>query len=321
MKDIHFNAADLNLVKVLDALVRELSVARAARRLGVTPSAVSHALRRLREMLRDPIVVRSGRAVRPTPRALELAPLAASICESARQLLSDVPGGDPRNWQETLRVVGSDYALAAWIFPALSVARREAPGLRVAALTLDAVDWERQLIDGAADFAVRDQRPVNPKLRWLSLGQETYVVVMRRGHPLSRGRLDLNRYCRATHAMVSVMGGGFHGGVDSELALSGTTRTVSVSVPTFLAGIALVRRSELLLSLPKRLADSYDGIVSTRPLPIRSPSFEVTLVWHARTDASALHRWFRGHIKEVGADPVSARMKSVRSTSLARSSP
>ena len=297
MNSIHFNDADLNLVKVLDALVREMSVARAARRLGVTPSAISHALGRLRVLLRDPVVVRSGRSIRLTPRALALAPVAASMCEAARGLLADTPDTDPKVWQDTIRILGSDYALAAWVFPAVVAARTDAPGLRIAAISLDAAEWERQLIDGAADFAIRDEQPVNPKLRWITLAQEHYVVVMRSGHPLSRGRLNRERYCRAEHALVSVIGGRFQGPVDARLAASGVTRNVMVSVPTFLAGIDLVRQSDLLVSMPQRLAQNYRGLVVSRALPITSPLFDVTLVWHARTDVSRRHAWFSVLIK------------------------
>lgn len=308
---VHFNDADLNLIKVLDALVREVSVARAARRLGVTPSAISHALSRLRLMLRDPVVVRSGRTLRLTPRALALAPVAASMCDAARGLLTDAPDTDPGKWQDTLRVLGSDYALAAWVFPALVLARTEAPGLRFAAITLDAADWERQLIDGAADFAVRDQQPRNPKLRCIALAQEErYVVVMRPGHPLSRGRLDPDRYYRAAHALVSVIGGGFHGAVDAQLAAVGRTRNVMVSVPTFLTGIELVRQSDLLLSMPRRLAQHYRGVIVSRALPVPSPSFDVVLVWHARTDGSLPHAWFRALIKKFSTAADLRRQKS-----------
>src|ERR1700758_2364069 len=174
MNTVHFNDADLNLVKVLDALAREISVGRAARRLGVSPSAISHALVRLRAMLQDPVVVRSGRSLRLTPRALALAPVAASVCEAARGLLADAADTDPKGWQDTIRVLGSDYALAAWVFPALAQARTDAPGLRIAAIGLDVPEWERQLVDGAADFAVRDQPPANPKLRWVTLARENY---------------------------------------------------------------------------------------------------------------------------------------------------
>jgi len=307
---VHFNDADLNLVKVLDALVREVSVTRAARRLGVSPSAISHALGRLRLMLRDPVVVRSGRTLRLTPRALALAPVAASMCEAARGLLTGAPDTDPAKWQDTVRILGSDYAFAAWVFPALALARSEAPGLRVAAISLDTAEWERQLIDGAADIAVRDQQPGNSKLRCITLAQERYVVVMRPGHPLSRGRLDLDRYYRAAHALVSVIGGGFHGSVDAQLSASGRTRNVMVSVPSFLAGIDLVRRSDLLLSLPKGLAHHYRELVASRPLPVPSPSFDVVLVWHARTDGSLPHAWFRGLIKKIGAAADPRRLKS-----------
>ncbi len=222
------------------------------------------------------------------------------MCEAARGLLTDAPDTDPRKWQDTLRILGSDYALAAWIFPALALARTEAPGLRVAAISLESAEWERQLIDGAADFALRDQQPRNSKLRCITLAQEHYVVVMRPGHPLSRGRLDPDRYCGAAHALVSVIGGGFHGAVDAELEASGRTRNVMVSVPTFLAGIDLVRRSDLLLSLPRRLAQHYRGLVASRPLPVPSPSFDVVLVWHARTDGSLPHAWFRALIRKFG---------------------
>jgi DNA-binding transcriptional LysR family regulator len=296
---IHFNDADLNLIKVLDALVREMSVARTAKRLGVSPSAISHSLGRLRVMLNDPIVVRSGRTLRLTPRALLLAPVAASMCEAARGLLADTPDTDPKKWQDTIRILGSDYALAAWVFPALVAARSDAPGLRIAAISLDAAEWERQLIDGAADFAVRDEQPANPKLRWITLAREHYVVIMRSGHPLSRARLNLEKYCRADHALVSVVGGGFQGPVDTQLGALGKTRNVIVSVPTFLTGIDLVRRSDLLLSMPHRLALKLRGLVACQALPIPSPSFDVTLVWHARTDGSRPHAWFRALIKRM----------------------
>src|ERR1700752_2108968 len=256
MNTVHFNDADLNLIKVLDALAREISVTRAARRLGVTPSAVSHALARLRIMLHDPVVVRSGRSLRLTPRALALAPVAATVCEAARGLLADTPDTDPKGWQDTIRILGSDYALAAWVFPALAIARADAPGVRFAALSLDAAEWERQLIEGAADLAIRDQKPANAKLRWITLAKEHYVVAMRPNHPLSRGRLTLDRYCRAEHAPVSPGWGGFQGSVDPQLAVSGVTRNIIVSVPTFLAGIDLVRQSKLLVSMPSRLAQN-----------------------------------------------------------------
>jgi DNA-binding transcriptional LysR family regulator len=307
MNKVHFNDADLNLIKVLDALARDRSVARAAKRLGVTPSAISHALARLRVMLKDPVVVRSGRSLRLTPRALALAPVAASMCEAARGLLADSPDTDPKRWQDTIRILGSDYALAAWVFPALVAARTDAPGLRIAAISLDAAEWERQLIDGVADFAVRDEQPANSKLRWVTVAQEHYVVIMRSGHALSRGRLNLEKYCRAEHALVSVVGGGFQGPVDARLMASGMARTVIVSVPTFLSGIDLVRRSDLLLSIPYRLAQIYRGLVVSRPLPVPSPTFHVTLVWHARTDASRPHAWFRALVKKLSAagNPIS----------------
>jgi DNA-binding transcriptional LysR family regulator len=300
MNTVHFNDADLNLIKVLDALAREISVARAARRLGVSPSAISHALVRLRAMLQDPVVVRSGRSLRLTPRALALAPVAASICEAAKGLLADTPDTDPKGWQDTIRILGSDYALTAWVFPALAIARTAAPGVRFAALSLDAAEWERQLIEGVADLAIRDQQPANPKLRWITLAKEHYVVVMRTDHPLSRGRLDLDKYCRAEHALVSPGGGGgFQGSVDAQLAASGMTRNIIVSVPSFLAGIDLVRQSKLLVSIPTRLAQNYRELVVSRALPVRSPSFDVTLVWHARTDASRPHSWFRALVRRL----------------------
>jgi DNA-binding transcriptional LysR family regulator len=296
MNTIQLKGLDFNLIKVLDALIREQSVARSARRLGVTPSAISHSLGRLRANLRDPIVVRSGRSLRLTPCALALAPVAATICDAARELLRSKSGSDPHGWRENFRVVGSDYALVAWIFPALSAVRREAPGLRLTAFSLNTAEWERQLVDAEIDLAVRNEPPKNPKLRWLPLSQERYVAVMRRDHPFSRGRLTQKKYCQAEHGLVSVVGGGFQGPVDVELGNLGLVRNVVTSVPGFLPGIELVRQSDLILSVPERLALAYRDLVAIRPLPIRSPSFEVTLVWHSRTDGSPPHAWFRSLI-------------------------
>jgi DNA-binding transcriptional LysR family regulator len=122
---------------------------------------------------------------------------------------------------------------------------------------------------------------------------------MRPDHPLSRGRLTLDKYCRAEHALVSPGGGGFQGSVDAQLAVSGVTRNIIVSVPTFLAGIDLVRQSKLLVSMPGRLAHNYRGLISSRALPVPSPSFDATLVWHARTDASRPHAWFRALVRKL----------------------
>jgi DNA-binding transcriptional LysR family regulator len=304
MNAAHLKDIDLNLIKVLDAIARETSVAPAARRLGVTPSAVSHALRRLRVMLKDPIVVRAGRSLRLTPRALALAPAAASICEAARGLLTASRSTKPSEWVETVRVLGSDYALAAWIFPAIAVARRDAPGVRIAALTLDAADWERQLIEGTGDFAIRNEPPSNRKLSWITLAREGYVVAMRPGHPLSRGQMTLEKYCRAEHALVSVAGGAFGGPVDVQLAAASAARSVVVSVPTFLSAIELARRTDLLVSIPQRLAHIHRGLIVSHPLPVPAPEFDVILAWHARTDVSQPHIWLRSLLRKLGTNPM-----------------
>jgi DNA-binding transcriptional LysR family regulator len=253
-------------------------------------------------MLKDPVVVRSGRSLRLTPRALTLAPVAASICEAARGIPSGPPDTDPKQWQDTIRILGSDYALATWVFPALLSARTQAPGLRFAAISLNAAEWERQLIDGVADLAIRDEPPSNSKLRWIPLAREHYVTLMRTDHPLSRGRLTVEAYCRAEHALVSVVGGGFQGSVDAYLMGLGMTRNVIVSVPTFLAGIDLVKQqSNLLISVPRRLGHNFRGLLVSRDLPFPSPSFDVTPVWHARTDGSRPHTWFRALIKKTAS--------------------
>jgi len=112
----------------------------------VTPSAISHSLGRLRANLKDPIVVRSGRSLRLIPCALAIAPVAASICDAARELLRSKSGSDPRGWRENFRVVGSDYAPVAWIFPALAAVRREAPGLRLTAFSLNPAEFYLRLV-------------------------------------------------------------------------------------------------------------------------------------------------------------------------------
>jgi DNA-binding transcriptional LysR family regulator len=146
------------------------------------------------------------------------------------------------------------------------------------------------------------------------LATETYVVVMRRDHPLSRGRLTLNKYCRAEHGLVSVSGGAFRGPVDEHLESIGKARNVVTSVPTFLSGIELVRRSDLLMSMPLRLALGYEHVVDRRPLPVDPPVFDATMIWHARTEESPPHKWFRTLIVEKSTAQVLAAPPSAKSS-------
>ena len=176
------------------------------------------------------------------------------------------------------------------------------------------------------DFQKRRQRST-PAIPMKSLGQQAWRIATGAPCAGTRKTLECHRrlfpregpskpyvevstkpgqlHCRAEHALVSVGGGGFQGPVDAQLAASGVTRNIIVSVPSFLAGIDLVRQSNLLLSIPTRLAQNYRGLIVTRPLPVPSPSFDVTLVWHARTDASRPHAWFRALLSRLstGADP------------------
>lgn len=302
MRDVH--DLDLNLVTALDALLAEKHVTRAAQRLGITQSAASHALARLRDALGDPLLVRGPAGT------MVATPLAQRIAPQLRKVLDDLAGVlrgetfDPATARRTFQLGGSDYVELVLLPRLCARLEREAPSVDVWVKTFE--DWgDRELSSGALDAVISPpmgkQRPSGMYEKMLL--SESFTCVMRSKHPLAGTRLTLARYCDAKHLMVAPHGtpGSF---VDDALAAAGKTRRVAMAVPHFLVVPYVVANSDLLATLATRIAELFASTLDLAmvPPPLDIPRFQMALAWHERNHQDPAQRWFRELLREVATE-------------------
>jgi DNA-binding transcriptional LysR family regulator len=291
---------DLNLLVTLDVLLTEGSVARAARRLRLSPSAMSRALARLRETTGDPLLVRAGRGLVPTPRAIELRERVGRLVEEAQGVLRPADTLDLARLTRTFTLRAGD-GLAETIGPDL-MARlgREAPGARLR-FVVKADKDSAPLRDGSVDLETGVVgKAMGPEVRALALFQDRFVGVVRQGHPLSLGEMTPARYAAGRHILVS-RPGLEKGPVDEALEALGLEREIATIVGGFSTALALARGSDLIATVPERHTGSLRAGLDSFPLPVPMPAFTVSLLWHPRLDADTAHRWLRGCVREICA--------------------
>ncbi len=302
---------DLNLLVTLDVLLAEGSVARAARRLNLSPSAMSRALARLREVTGDPLLVRAGRELVPTPRALELRGRVHHLVEEGAAVLRPVETLSPQHLARTFTLRSSE-GFVETVGPGLIAAvTAQAPGVRLVFLPKPDKD-SAPLRDGAVDLETGVVTPaMGPELRAQALFRDRFVAVVRPGHPLAAGmdneQLTLDGYAAAAHVCVSRVGGGIgkdgggKGPVDSALRALGVERRIVASVGGFAAALALARRSDLVATVPLRHTAALRDGLRALPLPFAAPEVTVSLLWHPRMDADPAHRWLRALVRDACA--------------------
>jgi len=288
---------DLNLLKALDALLDERSVTRAAERLGFTQPAVSGMLTRLRDSFDDPLFVRTQRGIVPTLRAVELAGPLKQILGDIEALLQPV-AFDPATAEFTVTIAATDYALQAVIVPFLAKLRRRAPGIRVAIRPVEDDRVQMQFERGDLDVALMTPETALPGLHACRLFDETYVCVLRAGHPDAGGPLTLERFCALDHALVSYSGERFRGVTDDVLAKLGRERRVVLTVTSFLVLTEMLRTTDLIAVAPRRLVTGAEGLALLEP-PADIPGFTKIAAWHERTHRDAGHRWVRALLFET----------------------
>lgn len=297
---------DLNLLVALDVLLEQGSVVGAARKLRLSPSAMSRTLARLREATGDPLLVRAGRALVPTPRALELGGRVGRIVEDAEEVLRPVRAIEPRKLDRTFTLRTSEGFVETFGPRLLARIGDEAPRVRLRFLPKPQKDSEA-LRSGSVDLetGVVDET-TGPELRTQALFRDRLVGVVRAGHPLSRGPVTASRYAKGKHVSVSRVGAGREP-IDEALAAQGLEReVVAVLAGGFAAAIALARHSDLVASVPeKHTAKLRDGM-HTFSLPVAIPDFTVSLLFHPRMEADAAHRWLRARVCEVVAAELGA---------------
>ena len=276
---------DLNLLIVFDAVMREKHVTRAAKRIGMTQPAVSNALNRLRYIAKDDLFVRSSSGVIPTSRALELGPpirQAINLVENA----FDPSSFDPKNSTDAFNIAISNYT-ASILFPKLAEClEKEAPNINVRSKQLGDVDLLKELEAANIDFIIAGQQlEETENVVSQHLYDEDFVCVMRKGHPLAKKKkLSVKEFAQSKHLMVATTGKAF-GFVDYLLEAKGLKRRVAMTVNQFLVAPSIIRRSNMILTVSKRVAEKFRlDRVKVFPLPLFAHPLSLKIVWHKRTD-------------------------------------
>lgn len=291
---------DLNLLVTLDVLLTEGSVAGAARRLRLSPSAMSRALARLRETTGDPLLVRAGRSLVPTPRALELREGVSRLVQDAQAVLRPAETLNLENLVRTFTLRVSEGFVETFGPDLIRRVSEDAPGVRLRFLSKLDRD-STSLRDGSVDLetgVVGDG--IGPEVRAQGLFRDRFIGVVRVGHSLGLGEVTTDRYLAGQHVLVSRRGLDA-GPVDDALAASGRKRNIATVVSGFSAALALARASDLVATIPERHTAGLRSGLFSFPLPVAVPGITVSLLWHPRMDADPAHRWLRTCVQAVCA--------------------
>lgn len=311
MSPIHvmnLESFDLNLLLAFEALMLERSVTRAARRVNLSQPAMSNALARLRRTFDDPLLVRTHEGMKPTPAAQSLmAPVLAAL-SGLRAALEEKPSFDPAASRRTFHLLSNDYAEILLFAPMLKGLRATAPGVTLR------IDRQRSLFQPPApsslaeshDLAVGffpDTLSLDATLHSELLWEEKNVCIASRSHPSIRGRLTLKQYAAASHAAVFYKSEGL-GVIDAILSQRGHARQVGMFVPHFATVPFVVAASDLVATVPERLALKLAPTLKLQvlPVPVALPPFRLTMLWHGRSDFDPAHNWLRRLLANAAKD-------------------
>ncbi|VTU18262.1 LysR family transcriptional regulator [Variovorax sp. PBL-E5] len=293
--------ADLNLLIALNALLSEGSVSRAAERLGLSESAMSRTLARLREATGDELLVRAGRAMVHTPRALALRDRVKALVDEANAVLQ--PAGPDLNLgtlKRTFTVRANDGFTEAFAHLLVARTAREAPGVRLRFAPKPDKDV-RPLREGLIDLDVGVLGESGPEVRIQSLYRDHFVAVVRQGHPLlAEGEITPERYAACDHVVTSRRGQ-IAGPVDNALAAAGLTRNVAVVVPSFGTALSTAAATDMVALIPASYFEYQRAGTALRSFELPVPTEHITIsqMWHPRFDRDSAHRWLRGVVLEV----------------------
>ena len=291
---------DLNLLITLDAVLTEGSVAGAARRLGLSASAMSRALARLRETTGDPLLVRAGRGLVPTPRALALREPVHRLVEEAHAALRPAAALDLSTLTRTFTLRTREGFVENVGAALVARVSKEAPGVRLH--FMPKTDRETTLLrEGTVDLETGIVgKEAGPEVRTRALFRDRFVGVVRPGHPLARGRMTLARYLAAAHVLVA-REGGRQAPVDVALDALGAARNIATTTGSFAAALALARASDLVATVPERQTGILREGMHSVDLPVEVPQLTISMLWHPRMDADPAHRWLRAVVLETCA--------------------
>ncbi|MEU9008860.1 LysR family transcriptional regulator [Streptomyces sp. NPDC048479] len=284
---------DLNLLTALDALLEEGSVAGAAARLHVTAPAMSRSLGRIRKATGDQILVRTGRHMTPTTRALAMRTQVHALVQQAHQLLSAQTELDLAALERVFTVRWHDALTTTCGTALIAAVHRQAPGVQLR-LTAEPGDDTPELRRGEVDLASSAGPPSLPDIRHRLIGRDRLALAVRPGHPLTEQPVTAERYAAAEHLTVSRRGR-LHNRIDDALTALGHRRRVIASAPTTATALQLARDTDLVVTLPDAATRSirHQLGLTTLPVPLELPDVPLHLLWHQRHDNDPAHTWLR----------------------------
>ncbi|MEU0332042.1 LysR family transcriptional regulator [Streptomyces sp. NPDC006193] len=291
---------DLRLIEALDALLSECSVTKAAARLHTSAPAMSRALARLRRAFDDPLLVRAGRDLVPTPRALELRGEAHAVVTRARALFAPSDSADPRTAVRMFDLQVGDMLSTTFVPSLIDDLRLQAPGVSLR-LRPESVEDTSALREGLVDLEIGVVRPGDPEIRSETLLTETLIGAVRPDHPLAGpGAVTPERFASADHVVVSRRGRA-HGPIDERLADLGLRRRVLAVVPSFAGALHLARETDVVCVAPARLGRPMLDTLGLRtfPIPLALPPVVIAMAWHPRNHQDRTHALLRERTRHL----------------------
>jgi DNA-binding transcriptional LysR family regulator len=302
---VHLSQVDLNLFVVLEAIYREGNITRAGQQLNLTQPAISHALKRLRDLLQDPLFVRQGTHMVPTPFTRNMIEEVRQALQLLEANLSASRNFVPENTRRNFHFSLWEYAEALILAPLLRRLTRAAPGMSISTSRVKRRDLETELASGAVDLAIEIPMTVSDRIRHKWLLNEAFVVMARRDHPAIKGKLDLDTYLAQRHVQVSSRR---HGPslIDIELSRRGLRRQVFLRSQHNHTACLVVSNTDMLLTLPERHAHllnaglgNNEAANRVHPFPLQTPRLEAHLYWHESVENDPANRWLREEIERV----------------------
>lgn len=297
------SSIDLNLLSVFQEVYRERQISAAARRLGLTQSAVSNALARLRRTFGDELFVRTAHGMQPTPLAQQMAePIGAAMAQVALALSQRSrfePGTSTRRFTLAMTDVGEVYFMPALI----ERCRAAAPSVEIASTRANGLTLKDDMETGRVDLAIGAFEDVSEALYHRALFRQPFVSMFRKEHPLARGKVDLARFVAAPHLIVDAAQSPYDR-INGLLEKAGVTAGARFRVPHFTAVPYIVSTSELVVTVPQKLAESAAspfGLKWIEP-PLALPTLQTNVFWHRRFNHDPGIQWLRGLIADVFAE-------------------
>jgi DNA-binding transcriptional LysR family regulator len=291
---MNINDVDLNLLRVFDAILRDRSVTVAAARVGLTQPAMSNALARLRALFGDTLFVRTPRGMNPTPYAQSIAEPVRHALGLIEATLTQAREFDPARSDRTFRIHMSDIGEMVFLPPLLERVQRDAPGVKVETRSLPESGLPEALATGEIDLAIGFLPGLRAPVRGEHVFTDPYVCLMRADHPAAGARLTRRQFLEASHALVSSAGSG-HRVIEEAMLAAGMHRKIALRVPHFTVVPMILERTDLVVTVPSRVARIFEGMGRLRslPAPVAIPRAAVKVHWHDRFGGDPGNRWLR----------------------------